>query len=59
MEVLAECEVPFLIVQGLATPTMVEAMRAGVSNSDGRGMMAVWVRQHGETNELSPDDQDL
>lgn len=46
METLVECKVPFLIVQGLATPGMVEAMRTGVAGSQGRGMMADWVRQH-------------
>ena len=55
MEVLVECKVPFLIVQGLATPAMVEAMHMGVSKSDGRGMMAVWARQHGEAMPFPPN----
>jgi len=47
MDMLVECKVPFLIVQDHATPKMVEAMNAGVARSEGRGMVAVWARQHG------------
>lgn len=55
MDMLGECKVPFLIVHGLATPDMVEAMRAGVRRSEGRGMSAVWARQHGTSSSMSFD----
>ena len=48
MEVLIKCKIPFLIAQGLATAQMVEHIREAVSKSDGRGMLAPWVRQMGQ-----------
>ncbi len=48
MNVLVELKIPFLFAQGLAEPGMIEAIREAVTESEGRGMLAAWVRQYGK-----------
>lgn len=48
MDTLLELGVPFLMAQSLAPPEMVMTVRTAVNRSDGRGMLAEWVDQHGQ-----------